>query len=273
MKKLFILLALAYSGSLAAQDRYKLTKIWETDSLAVPESVAPFGNGEQMFVSLIDGTPFEADGKGGIAKITSEGKILDPMWVAGLNAPKGIAVMQNKLYVADLTEVVVIDIATGKIDLKLKVPQAEGLNDVTVDAKNTVYVSDSKNGLIFSIKNNVVTPYISSLKGTNGLKAVGTDLYIGAGPVLWKGDANKSLTKIAEGFESSVDGLQLINKNEFLISCWNGLVYSVGSKGQITKLMDTRGVMNTADFHYDQKKKIVYLPTFYKKSVIAYKLH
>ena len=28
-----------------------------------------------------------------------------------------------------------------------------------------------------------------------------------------------------------------------------------------------------ADFHYDQKKKIVYLPTFYKKSVIAYKLH
>jgi len=33
------------------------------------------------------------------------------------------------------------------------------------------------------------------------------------------------------------------------------------------------GVMNTADFHYDQKKKIVYLPTFYKKSVIAYKLH
>lgn len=273
MKKLFILLALAYSGSLAAQDRYKLTKIWETDFLAVPESVTPFGNGEQMFVSLIDGTPFEADGKGGIAKITSEGKILDPMWVAGLNAPKGIAVMQNKLYVADLTEVVVIDIATGKIDLKLKLPQAEGLNDVTVDAKNTVYVSDSKNGLIFSIKNNVVTPYISSLKGTNGLKAVGTDLYIGAGPVLWKADANKSLTKIAEGFESSVDGLQLINKNEFLISCWNGLVYSVGSKGQITKLMDTRGVMNTADFHYDQKKKIVYLPTFYKKSVIAYNFH
>ncbi|MGV3704810.1 MAG: ATP-binding protein [Arcticibacter sp.] len=273
MKKLFILLALSCSGNLYAQKTYQLSKIWETDSLAVPESVTPVGDGRQMFVSLIDGTPFDVDGKGGIARITTDGKIINPMWVGGLNAPKGIAVMQNKLYVADLTEVVVIDIPSGKIDLKIKIPEAEGLNDVTVDSKNTVYVSDSKNGIIFSIKNNVATPYITSLKGSNGLKAVGTDLYIGAGPVLWKADANKKLTKIAEGFESSVDGLQLINKDEFLITCWNGLVYSVHSNGKFNKLMDTRGVMNTADIHYDQKKKIVYLPTFFKKSVIAYKLH
>lgn len=272
MKRLFILLAVACSGSLVAQEKYQLTKIWETDSLAVPESVTPYPHTKQMFVSLIDGTPFEADGKGEIAKIATNGKIIDKTWVTGLNAPKGIALMQNKLYVADLTEVVVIDIITGKIDAKLKVPQAEGLNDVTVDSKNTVYVSDSKNGMIFSIRNNVAAPYITSLKGTNGLKAVGTDLYIGAGSVLWKADASKNLTKIAEGFESSVDGLQLINEKEFLISCWNGLIYSVNSNGQITKLMDTRGVMNTADFHYDQAKKTVYLPTFYKKSVIAYKL-
>lgn len=273
MKKLLVLFAIACSGNLSAQQKYQLSKIWETDSLAVPESVTPFGNGSQMFVSLIDGTPFEADGKGGIGKINTDGKIIDPVWVGGLNAPKGIAVMQNKLYVADLTEVVVIDIASGKIDQKIRIPEAEGLNDVTVDSKNTVYVSDSKNGMIFSIRNNVATPYITTLKGTNGLKAVGTDLYIGAGPVLWKADASKNLSKIAEGFESSVDGLQLINKDEFLVSCWNGLVYSVSSNGTINKLMDTRGVMNTADFHYDQKKKIVYLPTFYKKSVIAYKLH
>ena len=102
MKKLFILLAVACSSSSFAQEKYKLTKIWETDSLAVPESVTPYEDGKQMFVSLIDGTPFEVDGKGGIGKIDADGKIIDPMWVGGLNAPKGIAVMQNKAPVVEI---------------------------------------------------------------------------------------------------------------------------------------------------------------------------
>ncbi len=57
--------------NLNAQE-HKLEKIWETDSvIAVPESVLPVKN--ILYVSLIDGAGWTADGKGGVGK-------LDPEW-------------------------------------------------------------------------------------------------------------------------------------------------------------------------------------------------
>lgn len=260
--KLTLLLSIGFLIS-SAQEKYQLTKIWETDTLAIPESVLPLKKEKILFVSLIEG---------GIAKISPEGKIIDANWVTGLNAPKGLGISKGKLYTADLKEVVVVDIATGKVERKIQIPGAVGLNDITVDPKNNIYVSDSKTGNIFKLQNDVPSLYISTLKGTNGLKALGTDLYIGAGPELWKADAQKKLVKIAEGFESGLDGIEFINSKELIVTCWTGLIYTVHLNGTVNKLMDTRGVMNTADIHFDQAAKILYLPTFNKKSIIAYKL-
>ncbi|MBK6477899.1 MAG: hypothetical protein IPF93_06335 [Saprospiraceae bacterium] len=39
----------------------------------------------------------------------------------GLQAPKGMGIFNGKLYVADLKEVVTIDIASGKIENRFKV--------------------------------------------------------------------------------------------------------------------------------------------------------
>jgi len=109
---LFVFVAI----NLRAQE-HKLEKIWETDSvIATPESVLPVKN--ILYVSLIDGAGWAADGKGGVGKLTPEGKIIDTVWITGLSAPKGMGISGNKLYVADITEVIVIDIEKGKIEKK-----------------------------------------------------------------------------------------------------------------------------------------------------------
>jgi hypothetical protein len=125
MKSLIIVtFAFFVLTGLQAQQR-KLEKIWETDSVvAIPESVfADLKNGV-LYVSLIDGGPWEADGKGAVAKLGLDGKKYEPTWVTGLNAPKGFAVSGNRLYVADLGDVVVIDIQNGKIEKKIPIESA-----------------------------------------------------------------------------------------------------------------------------------------------------
>jgi len=47
----------------------------------------------------------------------------------------------------------------------------------------------------------------------------------------------------------------------------------VNLKGEKKLLLDTRAQkINAADIGYDKKKKVVYVPTFYKNNVVAYQL-
>src|SRR6185436_12762222 len=150
-----LILILFNSSFLFAQHR--LEKIWEPDSvLKVPESVLFDADGKVLFAANIDGTdPWGKDGKGSVAKVSLDGKVIATEWVTGLNAPKGMGLYKGKLYVADLNELVVIDIAAAKIEKRIAVTGAEGLNDVSVSKTGTVYVSDSKLKKVFIVKDGV----------------------------------------------------------------------------------------------------------------------
>lgn len=272
MKKLFTLLLSAALTSTYAQ-QHQLTKIWETDSLAVPESVLINEKQDFLFTSLIDGGGNVADGKGGVAKIGLDGRILDASWVTGLNAPKGIAKFGKKLYVADLTEVAVINISSKKVESKIPVIGSVFLNDVTVDNKGNAYVSDTRTGKIYKIRGTKVELWIENVADANGLKAINDDLYVLSGTKLIKISADKKITTIAQGFAKNGDGVEPLRNGDFIVTCWSGLVYYVSKTGNIELLLDTQGdKINTADLAVNQQKNIIYIPTFNHKSVIAYKL-
>src|SRR5215470_2720317 len=84
--------------------QHTATKLWETDTvLKVPESVLYDGENKVLYVSNIDGKePWGKDGKGSIAKIGLDGKIVAVDWVTGLDAPKGLGIYKGKLYAADI---------------------------------------------------------------------------------------------------------------------------------------------------------------------------
>lgn len=176
MKKLISIL-LACFPLFAIAQHHQLEKIWQTDTIvAVPESVLPDFKKGILYISLIDGGGWDADGKGGVGKLNMDGTNYTGNWVSGLNAPKGLGRYGNRLYVADITDVVVIDIATGKVTKKIPVHSATALNDITVTDKGIVFVSDSRQGRIWRIENDVPSLYLDKVKGANGLKASGQDL-------------------------------------------------------------------------------------------------
>lgn len=276
MKKLVFLFVLSVSIlTVSYAQQHQLIKKWETDTiLKVPESVLFDGNNKVLYVANIDGTePWGKDGKGSVGKVGLDGKIIKVDWVAGLNAPKGMGLYKGKLYVADLENLVIIDIAKGSIERTITVENAQGLNDVTIDKNGVIYVSDSKGKKIFRVEYGKAELFLDNLKGPNGVLMRGDDFYILDAGGMYKVEKDKSLTKITDGMEGGTDGIENVTGNDFIISCWAGAVWYVNADGTKQLLLDTRAEKkNTADIGFDAKTKMVYVPTFWKNSIVAYEV-
>lgn len=267
------LAVLALATSLSAQSQ--LVKKWETEAtLKTPESVLFDGPGKVLYVANIDGKePWTKDGKGSIGKVGLDGKVIAAEWVTGLEAPKGMGLYKGKLYVADIDRVVVIDVAKGAIAKTIPVPGSQRLNDVSIGKDGTVYVSDMAGLKIYTLKNDKPEVYFEGgLKRPNGVLAHGDDLYIADSGALLKVGKDKKVTKVVDGMDASTDGIEHVKGDEFIVSCWNGVVYHVKG-GEKTQVLDTREKkINSADIGYDAKNRIVYVPTFFGNTVVAYEL-
>jgi len=168
---------------------------------------------------------------------------------------------------------VAIDIKSGQITKRVKIEGAKFLNDVAADAKGSVYVSDSQTKQVHKIDNGKSTVYLANLQGPNGVLVYNKDIYVLDNGTMNKVGKGKSLEKLAEGLEGHTDGIENVEGNDFIVSGWEGVIYYVKADGSHEKLLDTRDQkINAADIGYDAKKKIVYVPTFFKNSVVAYQL-
>lgn len=274
MKKNIFYILLLFIISFSSIAQHSLNRIWITDSiLPIPESVLYDKTDQILYTSLMDGSPAERDGKGSIGKLAPDGKIINLNWIQGLNAPKGMAKFKNKLFVADLTEIVIIDIKQQKILKKITVDDAKILNDVTIDKKGIVYVSDPKVGKIFKLENDIATVYLENLNKPNGLKFIDNNLYFLDNGSLYKINDKKTKQLLAEDMDENTDGIEPIADNEFIVSCWTGIVYYVNKDGSKEILSDTRKEeYYSADIELDNEKKIVYVPSLFKKTIAAYSL-
>ncbi len=261
------------SAGLFAQ--HSATKLWETDTiLKVPESVLFDADNKILYVSNIDGTDgWAKDGKGSVAKVGLDGKIIAVEWVTGLNAPKGLGLYNGKLYAADIDEIVVIDIKKGVIDKRIPIEGAKGLNDISIGGDGAIFVSDSKNNVIYKVENDKSTVYQQNLKGANGVLKRGSDFYIVDAGSAYKVNDDKTLTKISDGMDGGTDGIENVSGDDFLVSCWQGALWYVHADGTKELLFDGKSQKtNTADIGFDPKTKIVYVPTFFRNSVIAFQV-
>ena len=271
---LFCLCLLSTYLYTSAQER-QLVKKWETDSLMkVPESVLYDAGAKVLYVTNIDGTdPWAKDGKGSVGRVGLDGKIIEVEWVTGMNSPKGMGLYKGKLYVADLNNVVVIDVATGKIVETIVVEGAQGLNDITIDKKGVVYASDSPGAKVYRIVKGKPELFLEKLTRPNGLLVRKKEIFVLDNGGLFKVNKDKTLTKITDGMEGGTDGIEHVKGKDYIVSCWAGSIWYVSMDGTKINLLDTREKkINTADIGYDAKNRVVYVPTFWKNSVVAYEL-
>lgn len=148
-----LLLSTALLASPIAQAE---TPLWQTPGFEQAESILAHPEKPEMYVSNIQGHPLEADGKGYISLITPAGDIVEKQWVDGLDAPKGMAVSDGLLYVADLSKLRIIDIEKGALAQSIEVHGSAMLNDIAIDKKGRIYISDLIGGGVYRFANNKI---------------------------------------------------------------------------------------------------------------------
>lgn len=174
MKKSITVILFVYLASAG----YSATRFeYEWVGFTAPQSVCSFGR--YLFVSnLGSGNAESPDGY--ISKLTKEGKIIDKYWVSGLKAPRGMAVMNNCLFVADGGVVRGYNLLTQEEEFALELPETDSLIDVESLRDGVSFaVSDSKNGLIYRVYyNGDFYPLIlDPIDGVTGLLYKSRNLY------------------------------------------------------------------------------------------------
>lgn len=247
-----------------------LSLVWETDTtLTTNESVLPHEG--VLYVSNIDGKPTDKDGQGYISKLNTDGQVINLKWVAGLDAPKGMAVMNGKLYVTNITELLAINLADGQIVNRYPVKGAEFLNDVAV-VDNKVYFSDMNTGKLHVLENGQVTTLTENHESLNGLAAYDGKLYglDAKGLHQFSLDGKEHVT--LNGEVTGGDGLIVIDENTFVASRWKGEIWMI-KDGLATKMLDSKDQdIQTADIAYIPGEKLVLVPRFFSNKVSAYRL-
>ena len=244
-----------------------LEKMWESDSLTLrnPESVLYDSKSNSLYVSGM--------GSGTIVRIDIDGKVIKKDWVTGLTSNKGLALFNGLLYTAETSSVAVIDVDKATIVKRIPVEGSQMLNDVAIDSKGIIYVTDTRRAKVYRIEGDKPTVYLENMPGANGLLVVNSDLYVLTSTSVEKVNKSKQITKIADGFESGLDGIVMVAENEFIISNFQGILYYVTAEGTKQVLLDSRAnrIMSN-DISYDSKTKTLYVPSFGRNRVIAYKV-
>ncbi len=266
-------LVLAYLTSSAFSQSLK--EVWSTDRiLKVPESVLYNPQNKMLYVSNINGKPAEKNNSGFISILNTKGVIINLKWATGLNAPKGMDIKGDKLYVSDIDRLAEIDINTGKVIKYISFPGATFLNDVATGTNGNIYVTDTRQGVVYILKSD--KPEIWSrdilLKGVNGITVEKDYLLIGSQGYLLKGNTNTGkLTVIAE-MPIQIDGLIPLGNGQYVVSAWIGKVLFISPGAPPKEIYSSESLnFNTADMGYIPEKNLLLIPTFTDR-VIAKKL-
>ncbi|WP_409526099.1 hypothetical protein [Nitrincola sp. MINF-07-Sa-05] len=159
LKIMVALSILSASGAIANDGEPKL--LWTIEHLDQPESVIADPGGKLLYISNINGHPVELNGEGYISKVSTEGDVLDKYWISGLDAPKGMAIVGDNLYVADMQTLHVISLKENRVVEQFNAPEAMMLNDVTAAGDGSVYVSDLLGGAIYQLNQTTFSPWFS----------------------------------------------------------------------------------------------------------------
>lgn len=267
---LFLILVFGVNSSKAQH----LEKVWQsTADLKTPESALYDQEKDVIYVSNINGDPAQKDGNGFISILNPDGSAKNLEWIKGLNAPKGLAIFKGKLYVADVDQLVEIDIAKGTISAKYDAPGAVFLNDVTACMNGMIFVSDTRTAKIHVLNEGKFTVWMEGkpFETPNGLMAEKGKLLVGDNNIYEVDIQTKKVTTLIED-AGGVDGLEKNNEGDFVFSNWPGRIF-IHKNGKTIKLLDTtEQKLNTADIDYDLKHDLILVPTFFDNHIVAYKI-
>ena len=251
-----------------------------------PESVIK--SGDRLFVSNMGGTkpdPMALDSNGFISELSVDGGVIHQKFQKGiLNAPKGLAVVKDVVYVADVNRVVGFNVRTGEQAFEVDIPSAKMLNDLCkVDDKH-VCVSETMSGRVMLIDlTDKSIRFLGSIEGANGvtydektgkLYAVGMGQNMSGGKIYQK-DLTKTDTvfTVLENSPTGIfDGIEMFDKSHLIASDWisftspKGRLIIYDLDNHTTKSYDVDA--GPADITYDPSSHTIFIPRMLVNSLL-----
>lgn len=232
-----------------------------------PESV--YVNKNIVFVSNIGEKPLSLakDGDGFISKLDSNGNIIEKEFISNLNAPKGMAIIDNILYVADIDTIKGFDLNNKKEVFNLAIKDSKFLNDIEMLDNKTLLASDTATGIIYIIdlsgKYDIFVKIDSKFGGPNGLlldKNNNCLIVAGYDPT---GKVKGSIVSVDLDSKEqiplskplgSLDGIAFAKNGDLLVSDWGdkmqGVIYRINQNNDI-KILKLESIKGPADIFSD----------------------
>ena len=247
-----------------------------------PESVKYDAELDVWYVANINGSPTDQDGNGYISRLKSDGSVDSLKFIVGgvggvkLDAPKGMALQGDTIWVADITNVRGLNRRTGQMVASIAVKGSKFLNDITV-GEDGLYVTDTgaeaaKSGLshpgpdrIYKIgpKHEVsIAIQNDSLAGPNGITWDGAGRRFIVVPLMGKTivawtPGSKQLTPLGTT-KGGLDGVELLSGGRLLFTSWADSTLDVLDNGTVTPV--STDLPSPADIGVDTKRGRVAIP-------------
>lgn len=273
---------LALSGFLSLALAYNLE---EFDGFASPESI--YVNNNDVYVSNV-GTklePLAKDNDGFISKLDKNGNVVDKFFIKNINAPKGMSVIGDVLYVVDIDVLRGFNLKSKKEVFNLPIKNAIFLNDIAIKDNNTLFVSDTGTGIIHlvDLKKKKYSTFVQldlqKYAGPNGLLINGNNLIAVTydangkldGMVLEIDMRNKKMKQISN-LRGALDGVVLDAQNNLLVSSWGenleGKVYKIQNND--FEALDLPDIKGPADMFFDGE--FLWIPKMVEGKILKVKL-
>jgi len=242
------------------------------DGFAAPEAAVHDPDADVYLIANINGEPTGRDGNGFITRLTPAGEIESLKWIDGeaegvdLDAPKGMALSGDTLFVADIDVVRLFHRTSGAPLGNWAVPGGQFLNDVTVAADGRLYVTDTMAGTVYRLgpegPEEIVTD--EALGGPNGIVALpdGRLLVVG-----FMGVGTHSVDPATGAVEAQPgpttaqsDGVVLLSDGAYLIANWEAAAILRMVPGSAEADTVVRGVDSPADIAWDATRGRVIVP-------------
>jgi len=262
-----------------------LAVVWQLEGFKHPESARYDAAHSVIYLTNVNGGPGDADGNGFVSKLKPDGTVEQLEWITGLNAPKGIGLAGNKLYVADLTELLEIDIDTGSVAARYTNPGMKFLNDVDVGADGTVYVTDTFANVVWRLKDGAVDAVLEDkgLDQPNGVFVSNGQLLIGswgetdnqlqpvrASSLKWLNLGDATLSAFGDNI-GQLDGVEGDGGTGFYVTDFTGgRLLHVDASGAQQEL--AKPGFGAADIGLIPAEKLLLVPVMMADKLIAYRL-
>lgn len=234
-----------------------------------PETVLPLPD-DTLLVSNV--CNFRETGNGFLSLLDRHGEAIDWRIVEGLDAPLGMALVGERLYVVDNNQVKVFHWPGYELLESVDI-DASVANDVAVAADGTLYVTDTARGQVVSHSADGEQSLLlgaGEFPGANGIEIRGDTLYVG-GERLWCVDlTNDAVTTIGPEWLIDIDGIEFEANGTVQLTPVGGPLVRYRSDEDIV-VVGGEGV-SSANHGYAASLGLALIPTGFDNQVIAIRI-